>query len=208
MFVRVLDTMNVVIETFRGARAPSPQQAAIALENLYVTRGGYTQDQVDKAGGELFQLFQNELQKVAAKFTGASLRGNVSSYRTSDAWIELDAAHRLPGSPNRDLNFLHIELSSVQPAFARVFRDYVVSVPVDAEGDDDFQLMRVVEKRITIDNETPMAAKLVFSARVDELIPSLSGVLQIRAGIFADWVMGEMLTELKPLAEKALRGNS
>lgn len=207
MLARALDTMDLVIESFRGAKAPSPKETAAALENLYVTKGGYTQDQVDKAGGELFQLLQNELQKAILNFTGASLRGNASSFRTSSARIELDSTHRMPGSSNRDLNFLHVELSSAQPAYARVFRDYVVSVPIDAAGDDDLQLMRVLEKRITIDNEVPMGTEFAFSARVDQLVPSFSGVLQIRACIFAERMVGELLAELKPLVEKALRGS-
>lgn len=207
VLARSLDTMNLVIETFRGVNAPSPQDAAAALENLYVTKGGYTQDQVDKAGGELFQLLQEEMQKTIAKLNGSSFLGNASSIRTSLGRIELDSTHRLPGSPNRELNFLHIELSSAQPGYARVNRDYVVSVPIDATSEDDVQLMRVLEKSITIGNEAPMATEFGFSARVDELIPLLSGVLRIRAGIFAERIIGEMLSELKPLAEKALRGN-
>lgn len=208
MLVRVLDTMNLVIETFRGAHLPTAQDAAAALEKLYITKGGYTQDQVDKAGGELHQLLQNELQTTISKRDGGSFRGNASSYQTSAARIELDSVHRLPGSPNRELNFLHIELSSAQPAYARVFRDYVVSVPIDAAGTDDLQLMSVFDKAITIGDEPPMGTELAFSARVDELIPSVSGVLQIRAGIFAERIIGEMLSELRPLAEKVLRGNS
>jgi Fic family protein len=208
MLLRVLDTMNLVIETFRGSNVPSPQEAAAALENLYVTKGGYAQDRVDKAGGELFQLLQNQFQTNILKHNGGSFRGNASSYQMSAARIELDSTHRLPSSPNRELNFLHIELSSAEPGYARVYRDYVVSVPVNAASDDDFQLLRVVEKRVMIDDEAPMGTEFAFSARVDELIPSPAGVLQIRASIFAERIIGEMLTELKPLAEKALRGNS
>lgn len=207
MLVRVLDTMTLVIETFRGANVPSPQDAAAALEKLYVTKGGYTQDQVDKAGGELFQLLQDELQKIISNLAGASFRGNAHSYQVSSGRIELDSAHRLPSSSNRELNFLHVELSSAQPAYARVFRDYIVSVPIDAASDDDLQLMSVLEKLVTFGSEAPMGTEVAFSARADELIPSLSEALQIRAGIFADRVIGEMLGELRPLAEKALRGN-
>lgn len=206
MLARVLDTMNLVIETFRGANVPSLQDAAAALEKLYITKGGYTQDQVDKAGGELFQLLRDELQTIISKRDGGSFRGNASPYRTSAVRIELDSAHRLPGSPNRDLNVLHVELTSAQPAYARVFRDYVVIVPIDARSDDDLQLMRVMEKQVTIGNEAPLGTEFAFSARVDELTPSLSGVLQIRAGVFAERIIGELLSELKPLVEDALRG--
>jgi len=41
---------------------------------------------------------------------------------------------------------------------------------------------------------------------MDDLIPSISGVLQIRISLFVDRFVGEMLKELRVLAERALRG--
>ena len=41
---------------------------------------------------------------------------------------------------------------------------------------------------------------------MNELVPTVSGVLQIRVELFADRLIGEMLGELKFLAEDALRG--
>jgi hypothetical protein len=46
----------------------------------------------------------------------------------------------------------------------------------------------------------------MFVARMDELIPAISGVLQIRITLFTERVVGEMLAELKSLAQKTLRG--
>ena len=48
--------------------------------------------------------------------------------------------------------------------------------------------------------------KTEFDARMDELIPSFSGVLLIRIGIFAERVIGEMLLDLMREAKKVLQG--
>jgi hypothetical protein len=39
---------------------------------------------------------------------------------------------------------------------------------------------------------------------MDELVPAVSGVLQIRVGLFAQRVLGEMLADLTPPAKQAL----
>ena len=56
--------------------------------------------------------------------------------------------------------------------------------------------------------ESDHASQIAFSARISDLIPAISGVLQIRVGIFADRLVGEALTELKFLASRALHGHS
>ncbi len=210
MLIRSLDTMMLVSESFRGALAPTPEESASALNSLYVTKGGYTQEQVDKTGAELVQSVQSELTKVFSKLGSANFRGNVSPMGVSGRQIVLDSSHRSPLFAERDLNLLHVEVNSVPPAYARIYRNYAVTVPINAVGGDDIQIVRVFDDPGEVWNQLghPIPTKVVFSARVDELIPSRSGVLQIRVGLFVDQIAGEMLEELKPLTEKALRGQS
>jgi len=87
---------------------------------------------------------------------------------------------------------LDIRFNSDAPAHALIGRHYDLLLPKDAGRDDDVQLER--EDR-----------KDRFSARMDELIPAISGVLQIRISLFAERVIGEVLAELKTLAEKSQR---
>ncbi|MGA2219919.1 MAG: hypothetical protein ABSG51_17650, partial [Terracidiphilus sp.] len=66
-------------------------------------------------------------------------------------------------------------------------------LPKDAGVDDDIRLDRADGKES-------------FVARVSEVIPSVSGVLQIRMALFAERVAGEMLADLRSVIERALRG--
>src|SRR5262249_23282670 len=86
---------------------------------------------------------------------------------------------------------VQVGLISQPPAAAQVGRAYVLFVPRDAAGDDDFTLFFSQED--------------LFNARMDELTPAASGVLQVRAKMFAERVVNELLAELKDKAEQALR---
>ena len=122
----------------------------------------------------------------------------------------------MPASADRDLTLLHVELSTSSPAYARVYRNFVLWLPVDAAGDDDIHLVRIFDENPRLTEirvggtriGPPTRFERVFSARMDELVPTVSGVLQIRAGLVAERVVGEMLAELTPLAEKALHGQT
>jgi hypothetical protein len=72
-------------------------------------------------------------------------------------------------------------------------RTYHLFLPKDADVDDDIQIERADGKE-------------TFVARVSEVIPTISGVLQIRITLFAERVAGSMLAELKSNVEKAVRG--
>jgi Fic family protein len=188
MLARSLDTIRLVDESVLSASSPSAEQSMAAIDGLYVTKGGYTQDQVDAGANQLLQIFHDALKKVLATNAAKKVQSNVNIAPNSQ--IPPGPAHRntLGGGKS-----LFVSLSSSPPAQAQVNRNYGLLVPKDAGGDDDIQLSRRVDGQGT------------FIARMDEVIPSLSGVLQIRIAMFAERVVGEMLSELKSQAEMVLR---
>jgi Fic family protein len=210
MLARSLDTIQLVGESLRGTLSPTPDEGATAINSLFVTKGGYTQEQVDEAGDRLFQLLQGEAAKIIAKNAGPNLRGSTSPIVMRDRWTAPGPEHRLPAGGERRSTFLHIEFTSSPPALARVYRNYGLWVPIDASGDDDIQVVRLLEEPQGTGNQLgfPFGATVDFGTRMDDLVPAASGILQIRVGLFAEKVAGEMLAELKSLAEKALRGQT
>lgn len=205
MLVRSLETLNLVEESFRGELAPTAEESAAAIKNLYVTRGRYTQDQIDEAANQFLQLVITEASKIIAAKTDSNLRGNTALIGAPpDPKFGPDNTHRLQIRPNRDFGLLHFEFTSSPPAEARVYRDYALWLPRDAAGDDDLQLVLV---RLGVNSGSSYTRANAFSARTDELIPSATGVLQIRAGLFADRTIGEMLAELRREAETVLKGS-
>jgi Fic family protein len=198
MLSRALDTMTLVEESLQGTQAPSIDEESDAIEKLYRTKGGYTQEQVDQAGEQLFDTIQEEFQKVIISSTKQSIHGDASSINGPRSLP--DSSHRLQLTTPKSL---HIQFNSNAPASASVFREIAFWLPKDASGSDDVQLVISYGTHIvSIDDEREIA----FAARMDDLIPSISGVLQIRISLFVDRFVGEMLKELRVLAERALRG--
>ncbi len=216
MLARSLDTLKLVNESFLGALSPTVDEGLAAINRLFVTRGGYSQNEVDNAGNQLMKMVTNELTRVLAGKTGTNLTGRVGPFGVSGREIDREQAYRLPADAHRELTFLHVELSTSSPASARVYRDFALWLPIDAAGDDDIHIVRIfdenpqtMEIRVgTTRIGSPMRAEKVFSARMDELVPTISGVLQISVGLFSERVVGEMLAELTPLAKKALHGQT
>lgn len=205
LLTRSLDTLQLVRDSLVGTRIPSIDEAAAAVEGLFVTKGGYTQNQVDSAGGQLLQLITGETSKVAAAKTSANLTGNATIAEIRDPHYEPDAGYRLLAQSGRGTTALVVSFNSSPPAQANVHRNFALWLPRDAASDDDLQLVLV---QVGTNTGSSYTKQKYFSARIDELIPSFSGVLAIRASLLAERLVSEMLTELRPLAETALKGKA
>jgi Fic family protein len=186
MMARSLDTIALVNESLLGSLSTSPERGVEAIDMLYTTKGGYEQLEVDARGSALQNLLMDELTKVFSKNPSLNLR-----YETNlvgEGRNPSDATHRLPLTGARRLD---VRLQTTTPPNAVSVRTYHLFLPTDSDDDDEVQLERADGKES-------------FTARISELFPAISGVLQIRLSIFAERVAGAMLTEIKSALEKAL----
>ncbi|MGO9336164.1 MAG: Fic family protein [Terracidiphilus sp.] len=196
LLARSLDTIQLVGESLLGALTPLAEQSVEAINAMYFTKGGYTKEQVEEAGRKLLTIIQDELTKTIAKNVTAMVRGtayfNVGtlSFKYPSQTNQSQKDHREHSDSGRQLE---IDFSSASPFEAKAARLYHLFIPRDASGEDDFQLRH-------------RDGEIIFAARIDEIIPSVSGVLRIRVTLFAERVVGEMLAELKSRAERALPG--
>jgi len=184
---RVLDAIKLVDESMRSALVPDPGAAADALRQLYVTKGGYSHAEVDEAGKKLVEAVAAELTRVAPDFA----KGQIS----------IRAGHG-PGAlghplaefrhPAREPIFVRVVFATAPPADASVSRQFQLEVPIDCGLDDDLTL------RNPETGET-------FAARVEDLLPAVSSVLQMRMNMFAQRLISEALIELKGRASSSLR---
>ena len=187
MLARALDTIQLVDESIRSGLIPALEDNISVIKRLYITRGGYTQERVDSAGIKLLELFGKEVTNMVAKYNvppitaGAGARHGQHKLQHGD--------YRSPIQGGR--GWL-IDIATAAPAKANVQRLYWLEVPRDAAGDDDI--------RLRLENKSDS-----FTARVDEILPTLSGILQIRMNMFVERIFGEMLSELATNAEQALR---
>ena len=65
---RCFDAILMVNESIRTALVPHPSEFLEPIKNLYVTRGGFTHEQVDEMGKMLFKVFDDELKKGVEKY--------------------------------------------------------------------------------------------------------------------------------------------
>ncbi len=234
MLARSLDTISLVNESVLGALVPSADQSVSEIDNLYFTRGGYAQEQVDAAGGQMLQVLFGELADSISKSVGDNLSGQTTFLTGADDQLsktsrplaklisnslvnyfsgqtaplintddQPSTAYRLPAAREKGLR---VELKSRWPAEAKLYRIYTLRLPMDADSGDDIQL-RLARTGNSLDGYRDIDG-VAFSARMDELFPSIAGVLQIRATLFSQRVIGEMLDGMKTLAERSLRGET
>jgi Fic family protein len=211
---RFLDTMSLVEDSIRAAMVPSPASALAAIERLYLTRGGYKDEQVDEFGRALLDMLQLEVENVFREraSTKVSLITDLTSLPLPGAGQEVPKSRptAAPGQPKPpetprvpDVPLSHREpfarrmtlsltLKSEKPAAASVTRNYILFVPKDAAGDDDLRLF------------TPQG-KDAFSARIDQVESRNSELLKIRSTLFAERVLGEALSAMKDFVAGAMR---
>lgn len=182
---RAVDTMQIVEESIRYASLPSADELIGGFDTYYRTKGGYTQDQIDDAGYALMALVATKLSEKLNHFSGAPLTAAVSHGKDSYQTPEFLETHRAPMHGGYQIT---LQLSTSPPIKATVVRRYILMVPKDAEHHDDIYVSGITDE----DN---------FTARVDELIPSASGILQMRIELFAERVRSLLLLQLKKVAD-------
>lgn len=188
ILARSLDTIRLVEENLRSTLSPSAEETFAAIERLYITRGGYTHEQVDAAGLSLIELLSQELKRISSHFLVPPIAGGVVIGPQAPQ-APSQASYRVPLQGGRTVT---ISMGTPAPAHAKIQRQYWLEVPKDAAGSDDIVLTDLRHD--------------AFAARLDELVPVLAGVLQIRMGMFAERVLRDMQAELLEQAENKLRG--
>lgn len=190
MLARTLDTMQLVIESIKAANSPSISDAAAQIERLYMTKSGYTQDQVDAFAETFLQEVTEEFPKTLKAASVSKVQHQVSiqpqSYNVGST------AHR---PPLKGFRCILLHLTSAAPANAVVHRAYGLAVPRDASSSDNIRL------RNTSNNDDSD----VLEARIDELHPTISGLLMMRIRMFSERVIAEIFEELRRAGEKQLR---
>jgi Fic family protein len=193
VFDRTTDAMALVEQTIQAAAAPDPEEEAASLRAVYLTRGGYSQQQVDEAGLTLLGSFATEYERQAAAFRSAG-QVQISAGIVDGNLAGIGAPRPRFRRPVSNKSLL-LSASTSAPAQAAVTRRILVEVPADSAADD----------------ETFLSVDITggeFAARLRELIPGVSSLLHIRMAVFVRRVMGEMLAELREEATKSLGRSS
>jgi Fic family protein len=188
ILARALDTITLVDESVRCALAPDTKKSLAAIQRLYLTKGGYTHEQVDEAGQKLLNALKSEIE--ALKFEKSSKIATNTTAHAGGLSRNMLPSYRNPLS---GLARLTVTFDSLSPVAAQATRNYSLLLPKNAAGTDDILLLRS-EKQ---DEK--------FPARMDEVAPAISGVLQMRLKMLAERIVSEMLFELSEVAENTIK---
>lgn len=183
---RTLDAMLLVQESIQAAAPASIDESLNTIKALYITRGGYTEEQVDDAASRLLAAIQEELGR---RFAGIQTPQLQSYSNLSHINCVLLPNYRMPLKPP---SALLVNFITAPPAPAQMNRAFVLQVPRDCGRDDDLVLV-----------EPNRNNQVVFAARIDEVIPSISSALQIRINMSVEGVVGRSLAELSEAARIA-----
>jgi Fic family protein len=188
MLTRGLDSIQLVSETLKAAGVPAPVEAIGGLKRVYLTRGGFTHPEVDRAGHALFDAFGTELRRQKGALNTSEL---AISYEAVEGSVDVkNAAYRTPVTNGSRVAKITLETSP--PARTALLRRITLEVPRDSGKEDDL-VLRCVETGET------------FGARVTEAHPTVSGTLQLRLGVFVNGFLGRAIVDVTKEAARILR---
>lgn len=193
MVARSLETIELVSESLRSASQPEIKDSIAAIHHLYITRGGYTYEQIDYAGTNLLKALQAAVSQACSKLSTPKI--TVSCGLQYGVQYDVPAGYRVSARISGNSlggQMMTFVLQSSYPASAKVASNYCLALPKNAAGDDDIQL---------IAPQLPVAD--IFAARIDQVIPEISATLQIRLNMFAERIVKESFARLRTEAEKA-----
>jgi Fic family protein len=189
---RGLDAFSLIHECIEAAMLPSIRELSSEIENLYITRGGYTHEQVDAAGLLLLKLFYDEF--VRQKNETLKSPHIIAELRLLNVGSSSKGSYRIPNSTQASSNGFHVTLNTPPPATAQFTSLFNVEVPMDCGTLDDLFIKNN-------DNQK------VFEARITELIPQPTSSLQMRITIGVGKVIASGMLQLKESAYKKLSRN-
>ncbi|HYQ86046.1 MAG TPA: Fic family protein [Bacteroidota bacterium] len=186
---RILDAGKFVYQSIKTALVPPADDAVSQLRKLYLTRGGYTHQEVDTAGMIFIQELHNEFERQAQEYRiDKQLTIDVSVYGTN--YDATDSEHRVPVTGGGRM--VAVRYISSPPANAEVNHAFSIEVPKNCDKDDELQILDRKKEEM-------------FRARIIEVAPTFSGGLKLRMSMYVRALLSEDLDELYHKAGAALK---
>jgi hypothetical protein len=176
---RVAETVELLTTGFQAAAAPAVADALARLEGLYQTRGGFSQAALDRAGSQVLDALAEEFDRQVAGVTMPEIVV-LKVNRVGGGYRSDRNDYRAPAPPPT-----HVAVSGAsKPPIESNFRwDYIVLIPRDCGEDDALRIRSEAHGR-------------ELTARVSELMPSLSHSLLMKVRLYVQSELGHMLAHL------------
>jgi hypothetical protein len=192
LFERALDALNLVDAALESAGSAHADVTKEKIRELFQTRSGLSQVEIDQAALNLRHALHAELDR---KLKALEIPGQLSTGLTAAlaGGEPLRAGYRALSSGNVPEVQLH--LSTAAPAAAVMALRGAVQVPIDCDSDDDlfmqfFELSQHYAE---------------FTARANELYPKPTVAFQMRVAVFVEGLVNRLLESLQKRAAESLR---
>jgi Fic family protein len=190
---RGLDAFRLVHESIQVAVLPPIPEILTDIERLYTTRGGYTHDQVDRAGLQLIELFHEEfLRQVREKVKNPPVTVNVQTAQRPKSRVQNFRVPKIQGKP---FNSFNVSFATREPAASTAVLNFHVQVPIDCGTEDDLVI------------RSEGVVKETFEARITELVPHPTSELLWRITISVEKFIASAILKLKKHAYEILLRN-
>ena len=184
---RTLDAIQLAQVSIQAAEAPSVEEGVQYIKRLYITKGGYTQEQIDSAALTLSELIRAETARRIAAIAGSdTVYGFVNAIQQSYRTLRPD--YRLPTGSK----LIQVNLSLRQPAAGTIVSNFGVDVPKDCGKEDDIIIHELESGKF-------------FEVRVTELLPSPTTALQMRLSVWIEGLLRDALVKLSEMARNSLK---
>jgi hypothetical protein len=186
---RTLDAVQLADQSLRAARAPSAEASLQRIKRLYMTRGGYSMEEVDQAGLKLLGLLLDELTRTfSGVLTGEEVKVRGIGLDGADFQVSRPEFRRVMRAHGR----LYVNVGTKEPADTVLSLYFGVEVPKDCAVDDDLVI-------------TDLQTMEHFEARINTVIPEPSEVLSMQVRIWAETIVSEALSTLAAKTEEMLK---
>ncbi len=176
-----------------SSKTGSKQPVEDSLEKLgafYLTKGGYTHEEVDTAAKALMSSLKNYLDVEFNKIKGKDFLQQAAVSRHPATYQPISNNHRV--LLNKQGESLMLSITSKAPAEASVNSSLEVHIPNDCGDLDDFIILNT-------------ATKDQLSVRISEIIPSIKSSLEMKLGMFAEISTNELAARLFEAAQTKYR---
>jgi hypothetical protein len=190
-FERALDAIRLTEMSLRAASVPLLEDALRSYSKVYLTKGGYTHEQVDYAGYALVDSIANELIKQGdAIGMSTQIQIDINRENRKDYLLTQKETMRHPVVESGRV--VSIMLKDKKYPDTSVLIKLGLEVPKDSDLEDEMLL-------------SSQDVPLPFPARITELIPAPSAALQLRVLVFTQTFLSLAVEMLSSRAQKKLR---
>jgi Fic family protein len=186
---RILDAIQTVRDGFLAAGLPTTEESIAAIERLYRTKGGYTEDEVDAAGTKLMEIVEKQLSERLADTPSHRIEVVLARSFSNPPALRPDS--RPPKNVNDRV--LHLGLSTMPPAKASVNKNLALELP-KTYGKDDYIVIQEV------------GGERHLEVSLSDLLPTPSAQLQIRVALWCEGIARSALEELASQARNSVNG--